>query len=299
MTGRPSPVAAFGIAALGIALFSLMDAMVKELSLAIGVYNTMFWRSLAGAAASALPYAFWHDGKPSRAAFRIHVMRGVVGVAVSFGFFWGIARVPLAQGIALSFIAPIFALILAALLLGERIGRSAVLATLLAFAGVLVILGGQAAAHLGPEALAGAIAILVSASAYAWNIILMRQQSQLAGPWESAFFQSLFVCIGYALASPFLAKLPELHHVPMILGAAVLQTGSLLLLSWAYAHAEASYLATVEYTAFIWAALFGWIFFSEHVSLLTVAGAAMIVVACIASARGRKEPPPHVETTSA
>ena len=50
-----------------------------------------------------------------------------------------------------------------------------------------------------------------------------------------------------------------------------------MLLSWAYARAEASYLAATEYTAFLWAALFGWLVFGEPLSPFTVAGAALIV----------------------
>jgi S-adenosylmethionine uptake transporter len=53
----------------------------------------------------------------------------------------------------------------------------------------------------------------------------------------------------------------------------LLSTLSLLLLSWAYARAEASYLAATEYTAFLWAALFGWLVFGEHLSAFTLAGA--------------------------
>ena len=56
-------------------------------------------------------------------------------------FFWGLARVPLAQGVALAFVAPLIALYLAALILKEKIERRAILASLLGFAGVLVILG--------------------------------------------------------------------------------------------------------------------------------------------------------------
>ena len=82
-------------------------------------------------------------------------------------FFWGLARVPLAQAIALAFVAPLIALYLAALLLKEKIERRAILASLLGFAGVLVILAGQAEAELGPEAFRGSIAILVSAGLYA------------------------------------------------------------------------------------------------------------------------------------
>ena len=57
-----------------------------------------------------------------------------------------------------------------------------------------------------------------------------------------------------------------------------------MLLSWAYARAEAQHLAPVEYTAFIWAALLGILVFAEPVRPLTLLGAAMIVAACIIAA---------------
>ena len=67
-------------------------------------------------------------------------------------FFWGLARVPMAQAIALAFVAPLIALYLAAVILKETIERRAILASLLGFAGVLVILAGQAQAEMGREA---------------------------------------------------------------------------------------------------------------------------------------------------
>jgi drug/metabolite transporter (DMT)-like permease len=60
---------------------------------------------------------------------------------------------------------------------------------------------------------------------------------------------------------------------------------SLLLLSWAYARAQAQVLVTVEYTAFIWASIFGWLFFREAVTLTTIIGTALIVTGCIIAAR--------------
>ena len=78
-------------------------------------------------------------------------------------FFWGLALVPLAQAIALAFIAPLIALFLAAIVLGESIPRRTVAASLIAFAGVLLIFIGQAQADLGREALLGSLAILASA----------------------------------------------------------------------------------------------------------------------------------------
>jgi S-adenosylmethionine uptake transporter len=83
--------------------------------------------------------------------------------------------------------------------------------------------------------------------------------------------------------------------VPEIFGAALLAFGSLLLLSWAYARAEAQHLAPTEYTGFLWASLFGFLFFAEPLRPLTVLGAAMIVVACIIAARHRPAPLPGVE----
>jgi S-adenosylmethionine uptake transporter len=211
-------------------------------------------------------------------------------------FFWGLARVPMAQAIALAFVAPLIALYLAAVLLGEKIERRALLASLLGFAGVLVIFAGQAEADLGPDAFRGSIAILVSAGLYAYNIILMRRQALLARPSEVAFFTSGVMALGFVLAAPWLAEPPPLAELPAIAGAALLAFLSLLLLSWAYARAEAQHLAPVEYTSFIWATLLGYAVFGELVLPLTLAGAAMIVVACLIAATRRPPPDPDVDS---
>ena len=108
-------------------------------------------------------------------------------------FFWGLARVPMAQAVALTFIAPLIALVLAGLILKEPIGKRTVGGSLAAFAGVVVIFFGQAQADLGRAALLGSAAILSSALIYAFNIIVMRRQAQHAGPVEIAFFQNLVI----------------------------------------------------------------------------------------------------------
>jgi drug/metabolite transporter (DMT)-like permease len=143
--------------------------------------------------------------------------------------------------------------------------------------------------------LLGSLAILFSAGLYAWNIILMRQQAQLAGPVEIAFFTALVMVCCFALASPFLAAAPPLAQLPAIFGAALLAFGSLLLLSWAYARAEAQRLAPVEYTGFVWASIFGFLIFAEPVRPFTLAGAAMIVLACWVATRPQSAPMPAVE----
>jgi S-adenosylmethionine uptake transporter len=292
---HPRPAVPFAVATAGIALFSTMDALMKGLSLAIGTYNALLWRTLAGALIGGAVYFLSRSPRPGRAALRVHLIRGTMGSVMALTFFWGLARVPMAQAIALAFVAPLIALYLAAVILKERIERSAILASLLGFAGVIVILAGQAQADMGREALLGSASILVSAGLYGWNIILMRQQAQLAGPVEIAFFMALIMAACFAFGAPFLAEPPPLGQLPAIIGSALLAFGSLMLLSWAYARAEAQRLAPVEYTGFVWAAVFGFLIFAEPVPPFTIAGAAMIVLACWVATRPSRAPMPAVE----
>ena len=290
-----STATAFAVASIGIACFASMDALMKGLALELGAYNALLWRFLALFLIAGAVFFARRGAWPGRPALRLHLIRGTMTAAMAMLFFWGLARVPLAQGVALSFVAPLIALYLAAWLLKERIERKAVLASLLGFAGVLVILAGQAEAELGPEAFRGAIAILLSAILYAWNIILMRQQALVAKPVEIAFFMSIVTGACFLVFAPFLAVPPPVGEVPEIVGAACLAFVSLLLLSWAYARAEAQHLAPVEYTAFLWAAILGFLVFDEPVRPLTLIGAAMIVMACLIAARRRPAPVADVE----
>ncbi len=296
---RNDPVFAFMVGMLGIALFSGMDAVMKGLVIAIGTYATMLWRNLIGVALSGTLYATRPSPWPARPILKLHIARGVLSTFMGFLFFWGLGRVPLAQAVALAFIAPLIALYLAAALLHETVGRRTVAASGIAFAGIVVIFVGQAQAELGREALLGSIAILASAVCYALNIILMRRQAQVAGPVEIAFFQSLVVSALLLAALPLIGvEVPSLAQWPWIAFAALLAFGSMLLLSWAYARAEASYLAATEYTAFLWAALFGWLFFDETVSPFTIAGACLIVAGCILAARKPEEAGPALEAAT-
>lgn len=268
---------------------------MKALALGIGVFDAVFWRFLAAALLSGAVYAARRPVLPSAAVMRLHVERGLVTAAMAIAFFWALVRLPLAQAISLSFVAPIIALFFAAALLRERIGRSAILATLLGFAGVLVILAGQGG---GPDAdsdVRGALAVLGSAILYAYNIVLMRRQALVAGPAEVAFFQNLVVALALGLFAPFFAHVPPLAAAPQIVGAAALASLSLLLLAWAYRRAEAQHLAPVEYSALVWAALFGYLFFGEEPAMVTLLGAALIVAGCLIAARGRRVPASPVE----
>jgi S-adenosylmethionine uptake transporter len=283
--------AAFAVAALGIALFSVMDVYMKSLSLALGAYSAIFWRIGAGILMSAALYLPRRREWPAPATLRLHFQRGAVGAAASFCFFWGLTQMLVAKAVALSFVAPLFTLFLAALLLGERVGRATILASLVALAGVGLILFSQLRADLGAPGLLGAVAVLASAAFYAYNLILMRRQSQVADAIEVAFFHNVMILVCLLPVAPFFLIMPGAAELPLILLTAILTTLSILLLSWAYARAEASYLVTVEYTAFLWAALFGFLVLGEVAGVFTIAGAVLIVGACLFAARRRPPMP--------
>lgn len=298
-SARHPPIIIFLVCALGIALFSGMDAVMKSLVLAIGTFATMLWRNVIGLGMSGLLYLPGRTVWPTREVLKIHLVRGALSTAMGYLFFWGLAFVPLAQAIALAFIAPLIALYLASALLHEQIGRRTIMGSLAAFAGIILIFAGQAQADLGRQALLGSLAILGSAALYAMNIILMRRQSLVAKPAEIAFFQSLTVASLLGMVAIFVdIAVPEARHWPWLAFAALLALASMLLLAWAYARAGASYLAATEYTAFLWAALFGWLIFHEPLEPLTIAGATMIVAGCFIAARTAEEANPTLEAAS-
>ncbi|MEQ8309824.1 MAG: DMT family transporter [Sphingopyxis sp.] len=281
----PSPVLPFLIACAGIATFSAMDVLMKGLSIDIGAYNAVLWRTGAGTLLSGLLYFASRPKWPGRATMTIHAWRSVFVAGMALCFFWALARLPMAEAIALAFVAPLMALYMAAVFLGEKIGPRSIAASLLGLLGVIVIVAGKLRGNYSDEALLAVGAVFLSAVFYAYNLILARRQAKMAEPMEIAFFQNFFVAALLALGAPWFLAVPDAAQAPNIVGAAVLATTSLLLLSWAYARAETQILATTEYTGFLWAMLFGWYFFDEAVTLPTLAGAFLIVAACLIVAR--------------
>ncbi len=294
-TLHPRPLIPFLVACAGIGFFSLMDAAMKDLSIAVGAYNAVLWRNILGAALTGVLFIATRQKWPALPVLKLHLWRSVVVAGMAISFFWAIARLHLAEAIGLSFISPVIALYLAAVLLGEKIGREAIWASLAGLGGVIIILTGKFSSSYTQDAAWGAGAVLFSAILYAYNLVLARKQAQQAGPIEIVFFQSLLTGGVLALAAPwFLIPLP-LAKLPMLTGAASLAIVSLLLLSWAYARAEAQILIPVEYTGFIWAVLFGWVFFAEPVTVSTLFGTALIVAGSLIAARAKPVPVPKSE----
>lgn len=270
----------------GIATFSLMDTAMKSASIQAGVYSALLLRSLFGVLLMAPVWLAKPTPFPQTTVMKVHVLRSVVVAIMAPLFFWGLVRLPMAEAIAISFIAPLLALYLASVMLGETIRASAIAASALGMAGVLVIAASRFGAG-GHEAgaLAGIVAVLVSALFYAVNLVLQRRQAQIAGPVEVATFQNLLVGLMLLPAAPWLLEWPQPEGLRDIALGAVLAAVAIMLLSWGYARAEAQVLVPIEYTGFAWAALFGWWWFGESVTVATVSGAALIVVGSWIAAR--------------
>jgi S-adenosylmethionine uptake transporter len=213
-------------------------------------------------------------------------------------FFWGLVRVPMAQGVALTFLAPLMALYLAAATLGERVRRTAVWGSLLASLGVLAIAAGEVHAEASMAHVLGSLAILGASVLYAVSLILLRRQAQIADPLEVALFTSIVLGGVLLIGAPWMSGLPSIAQLPRIAATAVLGSFSAVMLAWAYARAEAQVLAPVEYTAFVWSAALGWMVFGERVSLYTVAGATLIIAGCIYAVRGSARPAPLTEAAA-
>ncbi|MEP7315590.1 MAG: DMT family transporter [Sphingomicrobium sp.] len=296
---KQQPFAAFAVALVGILALSTMDAVMKGLSQDIGAFATMCWRSILAVALLSIPYVVTRKKWPTRRAMRFHVLRGLLMIPMSFLFFWGLARTPMAQAIALTFVAPLIALVLAALFLAEPVGKRMTSGSLLAFAGVVLIFIGQGRAELGPDALKGSIAILGSAICYAFNIVVMRRQAQNAGPMEIAFFQFVVTGLGFWVIALF-AGAPGYPggQEPALLLATLLSIAGMLLLAWAYARAGAAYLSSTEYSGFVYAMILGWLLFQERVSPWTLSGAVLIISGCVLAARTRQLTHPTLETSA-
>ena len=290
------PIQAFAAALGAVAVLSIMDAVMKHLVLAIGIVAVSIWRAVANLAFSASLYLPRRLPWPNRRILWIHVARSVVVTVMAVLFFWGIGRVPLAQAIALTFVAPLIAMLLAPLLLKEKLSGRSIAGAFVAFAGVVVIVASQVHSKLGPDVLLGSVAIIGSALCYSANILMMRWQALAAKPLEINFFQALVVILIWAIALP-LVGFPQWPNgqVGWILAASILSTCGSLLFAWAYARSEASYLAVTEYSAFLWASALGWLIFRESVSIATLMGALLIVAGCLVAARRKLAEPPEID----
>ena len=280
----------FAAAALGVGFLSLMDAFMKEAALAAGAYTATVLRSLIGAMIIAPFWLYKKTGWPHREVLKLHLERGVISALMALSFFYSLTKLPLAEAIAISFIAPLIALYLARILLGEEIQTKAIWASFLGFVGTLIIIAGRIGqGEFDDDIALGLAALGFSALLYAYNFIVIRKQSQKAGPVEIATFHSGVGGLVLLLFAPLLGSMPQTQTLVPIALAGILTVLGAMAIAWAYARAEAQALVPMEYSGFLWASLFGWVFFREAVTVPTLAGTMLIVSGCWIAARETKQ----------
>ena len=288
MPSAPPPSLA-RIALLAVAaeaLLTLMDAIIKGMSPRYPTLQIAFLRfgfGLVGAAA----YAAWiRPGWPTRDAVLHNGLRAVVIVVTATTFFFALARLPLADAIALSFISPVLTALLGVLLLRERLDWRIVVALVGGFAGMLLIVGGSlGSAQFSNNVLIGAAAVLISAVGYSLNIIMLRHRATRDPLSQIVLFQNLGPALILALPVLWLWTPPSLADYALFALLGTLGVTAHTMLAHAFSRIEAARLAPVGYVTLVWGVLFGFVFFAEVPGLATLAGAALIVLGTLISQR--------------
>lgn len=265
----------------GIAMLTLMSAFVKAASDGIPTGQVVFFR-----AALSLPViAGWLWARGDLAAglhvenWRGHAARGIVG-SISMGLgFSAIALLPLAEVQAIRFATPVFLVIFAALLLGERFRLVRLAAVAVGLVGVLVIVWPRLTlgAFGGPE-LTGAGMALASAGLAALAQTIVKAISGTERPEAISFTFLATAATLSAMTLPFGWVWPTPGQAGLLVGAGVLGAFGQMLLTASYAHADASSLAPFTYTSMIWAVVLGFVWFGEVPTWQTLAGGALIIV---------------------
>ncbi len=275
VNAAPSTATGVGLGFAAYALFSIHDASIKWLVADISIWQVMLIRSGAVFAAALL---IGRRGLVERAfgtrRKRPLLLRGGIALGSWACFFTAARSLTLAQLLCLSFAAPLLVTMMAAPLLGERVGAGRWAAVLVGFAGVVVATDPWGV----PVSLATAL-VLMAAALWAWGVILMRQIAR----HESTLLQVLYFNAVFLVgAMPgCLADWRPLapRQIALLLGVAVFGGLGQFSLFEAARRAPASVMATVEYSSLLWAFVLGYLIWGDVPAAAVFAGGGLILAA--------------------
>jgi drug/metabolite transporter (DMT)-like permease len=262
--------------------FSLMYAAIK-LAGPIPLGEVIFFRSAFSLLPLFLvslltvgPRAVVYTRRPF-----FHVARSAAGVCSMFLNFAALALLPLATITAFSFVAPIFAVALAAAFLHERVGVVRWMAVCLGFAGVLVMLasGTSSAALAMPQLSTGAGLALCGALLSAFVVIFIRQMSTTELS-ETIVFYFMIVCAAAgALNMLWHRTALNWQQAGLLIAGGVVGGIGQICMTYSYRFAQPSLLAPFDYVAMVWATALGYLIFAEVPGVTVMIGAAIVVAA--------------------
>jgi drug/metabolite transporter (DMT)-like permease len=280
-------IGAFVRAAAAIAVLSAMDAVIKAMAAKYPTFEVVFLRFAFGLVIATGALVLARPGRPSRETVIANAGRAALAVVTATTFFFALGQLPLAEALVLTFLSPMFVALFGALMLGERPDRRILVALAAGFAGVLVVISDQFGVSSEARSLAGVAAALVSAVCYAFGLVLLRARAQRDPMVYIVFFQNLGPALILAPFAYAVWQPPTVIDLGWFALMAMLGVGGHFIMTSAFARAEAARLAALEYTALIWAALFGYLAFNEVPTLATVAGATLIVTGAVVASRRR------------
>jgi len=272
------------LAVTGVLLGCVMDAMVKQLGFTYGVVliaaaRYVFGSLFAGAAVLAL-----NARLPDLAGMKRHALRAVVITACSLLFFNCLTILPIAEATVLVFCAPLMISPLARWILGETMRPAATAALVVGFIGVLVTVQGAESAADTSRRVEGIASGIAAAALYALSMVLLRQLSRKDDAVAVAFLSNLFPMMYLLPVAIAMGAAPMAADLPLFALTGATGFAMWFMLTSAYSRSQAQNVAAAEYTALIWSALLGYVFFAEVPRWQVWAGAAVVVAAVMMSA---------------
>lgn len=274
---RHRPLLALLIRLGAIAGLATMSALIKLASeRGIHLLEIMFWRQFL-TIPIAISWVLATSGLGSLATSRprTHFMRGLygtVGMVLNFG---AVILLPLAEATTLNFTAPIWAVILASLLLKEKIGIWRWSAVILGFAGIVII----AQPSDGHIPVFGALVALGGAFMVALISIQIADLNRTDKPLTIVFYFALFSTLITAPALPFVISPHDGTDLLLLLGIGLSGAAGQLMLTAALRFGPVASVIVMDYSSLFWATLYGWLLFSMLPPASTWLGAPLVVVA--------------------
>jgi drug/metabolite transporter (DMT)-like permease len=274
------------------ASFAIMIVIVRHVSAEQHPFEIAFFRNLFGLA-FMLPWIMrtgWEGLRTKR--FGLHLFRALIGLAAMLCFFTAISLIPVTEVTALTFTAPLFATVGAVLVLGEKVRLRRWTATAIGFVGTVVILR-PGSATLTPAALTA----LASAAFMAVAILSVKALSRTENPNAIVLYMGLLLTPLSLVGALFVWTTPAPETWPWLVVMGLTATLGQLLMTRAFAAAEASAVLPFDFARLVFVAILGFLLFGERPDLWTWIGAAVIVAATVYIAHrearlGKQTPPP-------
>ena len=259
--------------ACGMFLFSAVDTGAKFLTTEFHPFQIVWTRQL-GLLAGALFLLAMHGPSLMRTEhMKLQVLRGAVAAGSAALFIFAVTHVPLADAVAVSFVAPFMVTLMAAIILREPVGLRRWVAVTLGFIGTLIIL------RPGLGVLHPAVGlVLIAALLFAVRQIISRALSSSDRTITTVAYTAFVGSAVLTVPLPFVWQWPNGQQIVIMVGIAVLAGVAEVLVIKALEIAMAVVVAPVQYTLMIWGTMYGFLVFGQLPDFWTWVGAAIIIV---------------------